>query len=252
MRLISLCPSLTETVFDLGLGEDLVGRTRYCVEPAAEVERVEELGGTKDPDIQRLLELDPDLVLLNEEENRLEDFEALRDAGVPCHVSFPRRPAEVPGLLRDLGTRLGAEVRGEKLALRVEEALGRAAGGGSVTFLYLCWRKPWMAAGPDTFASALLEAAGGQNALPAGAERYPSVGLHTIVGLDPDLVLLSSEPFPFEERHTSELAGLTGLPAERFLPVDGRLLSWHGSLTARGIPYAVECLGVGAGRPCSG
>lgn len=247
MRLISLCPSLTETVFDLGRSADLVGRTRYCVEPAGEVDAVEEVGGTKDPDLARIATLAPDLVLLNEEENRVEDFEELRAMGVACHASFPHTPACVPPLLRDLGERLGAEARGEALACQVEDALVTWAEAAHGSFVYLCWRKPWMAAGPDTFASALLEAVGGRNALSTGGDRYPALDARALGDLDPAHVLLSSEPFPFEARHADELAVATGLPRTRFQLVDGQLLSWHGSRTRVGLPHAARCLGVDAG-----
>jgi iron complex transport system substrate-binding protein len=252
VRLISLCPSLTETVFDLERGADLVGRTRYCVEPAGEVDAVEEVGGTKDPDLDRVAALAPDLVLLNEEENRLEDYEVLRAAGIACHASFPRTPACVPPLLRDLGERLAAAALGEALARRVEDALTTWEGAGQGSFAYLCWRKPWMAAGPDTFVSALLEAAGGSNVLSGGGERYPVLDARTLGELDPGHVLLSSEPFPFEARHADELAAATGLPRARFELVDGRLLSWHGSSTGEGISYAARCLRADAGAVGSG
>ena len=244
MRLISLCPSLTETVFELGRGASLVGRTRYCVEPAAEVDTVEAVGGTKDPDLARIRELAPDLVLLNEEENRLEDHEALTAAGLSCHTSFPRRPEDVPALLRDLGARLEAAPRGELLAGQVEAALAalRATPIEPLRFAYLVWRKPWMAAGGDTFAGALLEAAGGVNALAGSGERYPSLTAAGLAGADPDLVLLSSEPFPFAARHAEELTAATGLPRARFQLVDGQLLSWHGARTRAGLPYARRCL----------
>src|SRR5688500_13950351 len=90
MRIVSLCPSLTELVFDLGRGEELVGRTKFCIHPADRVGAVESVGGTKNPKVERIVALAPDLVLLNEEENRREDAEALEAAGISCHTSFPR------------------------------------------------------------------------------------------------------------------------------------------------------------------
>src|ERR671927_728848 len=116
MRLVSLCPSLTELVFDLGRGNDLVGRTRFCVHPAGRVERVESVGGTKNPKVGRIVELAPDLVLLNEEENRREDAEALAAAGVRCHVSFPRDVEGTARMVRDIGTALGRSLEGERIA----------------------------------------------------------------------------------------------------------------------------------------
>src|ERR671917_1477404 len=125
MRLVSLCPSLTELVFDLGRGDDLVGRTKFCVHPAGRVERVESVGGTKNPKVARIVELAPDLVLLNEEENRREDAEALAAAGVRCHVSFPRDAETTAAMVRDVGRALGAEREAERIAADVEARAAR-------------------------------------------------------------------------------------------------------------------------------
>jgi ABC-type hemin transport system substrate-binding protein len=103
MRIVSLCPSLTELVFDLGLGDSLVGVTKFCIHPADGVREIEKVGGTKTPKIERIAELAPDLVLLNEEENRLEDAEALQAAGLVCHVSFPKTAVETAGMVRSIG-----------------------------------------------------------------------------------------------------------------------------------------------------
>jgi iron complex transport system substrate-binding protein len=100
MRIVSLCPSLTELVFDLGLGASLVGRTKFCIHPADGVGTVEKVGGTKNPKIDRIIELAPDLVLLNEEENRREDAEALQAAGLKCHVSFPHTALDTAEMVR--------------------------------------------------------------------------------------------------------------------------------------------------------
>jgi iron complex transport system substrate-binding protein len=229
MRIVSLCPSLTELVFDLGRGGDLVGRTRFCVHPAGEVERVEAVGGTKNPKVARVVELAPDLVLLNEEENRREDAEALAAAGVPIHVSFPRDAEETAGMVRDIAAALGRAPEGERIAADIELRAARvreaARGAPPVRYAYLIWRKPWMAAGGDTFVSAMLALPGGENVLAAHAERYPAVSAAELAAASPDAVLLSSEPFPFREKHAEELAAATGLPRGRFHFVDGEYLS---------------------------
>jgi iron complex transport system substrate-binding protein len=242
MRIVSLCPSLTELVFDLGRGGELVGRTRFCVHPDGLVDAVERVGGTKNPKVARIVELAPDLVLLNEEENRREDAEALAAAGVRCHVSFPRDAASTAEMVRDVGRALGAVDAAERIAADVERRAARvqaaAAGRAPVRYAYLIWRGPWMVAAGDTFVSALLALPGGENVFAAHAERYPAVTAADLAAADPDLVLLSSEPFPFGAKHADELAALTGLPRARFRLVDGELLSWHGSRTPAGIDYA--------------
>jgi iron complex transport system substrate-binding protein len=242
MRIVSLCPSLTELVFDLGRGDDLVGRTKFCVHPAGRVERIEPVGGTKNPKIARIVELAPDLVLLNEEENRREDAEALAAAGVRCHVSFPRDVGETARMVREIGAVLGTPVEAEPIAADIERRAARVQGSArqapAVRYAYLIWRNPWMVAGGDTFVTAMLALPGGVNVFGDHPDRYPTVTLEELAAADPDIVLLSSEPFPFKEKHTAELAAATGLPRERMELVDGEYLTWHGSRTPDGVDYA--------------
>lgn len=251
MRVVSLCPSLTELVFALGRGDALVGRTRFCRHPADRVASIERVGGTKNPKIARIVALAPDLVLLNEEENRREDAEALAAAGVPLHVSFPTDAPETADMVRSIGRALGAPDAAERIAMEIERrtarvrtaAAARAARGERlVRYAYLIWRGPWMAVRDDTFVSALLDQAGGANVLAGAAARYPEVTAAELGAADPDVVLLSSEPFPFAERHADELTAASGLPRARFRLVDGELLSWHGSRTVAGVDYADQVL----------
>ena len=116
MRIVSLCPSLTELVFDLGLGDSLVGRTKFCIHPADRVSAVEKVGGTKNPKVDRIVELAPDLVLLNEEENRREDADALAAAGVRCHASFPRDVQGTAEMVRSIGEALERPREAEAIA----------------------------------------------------------------------------------------------------------------------------------------
>lgn len=244
MRLVSLCPSLTELVFDLGRGADLVGVTEWCVHPAEGVARVEKVGGTKNPAVARIVALAPDLVLMNEEENRREDAEALAAAGVRTLSSLPRDVTDTAAMVREIGAALERRTEADVIARDIETrgARVRAASRGlrAVPFAYLIWRKPYMAVNADTFASALLELAGGRNVFGAHTERYPEVGAEELARARPELVLLSTEPFAFLPRHADELAELTGLARDRFVIADGELLSWHGSRTPRGIDYAEE------------
>jgi len=242
MRVVSLCPSLTELVFDLGRGDSLVGRTKFCVHPADRVGAVPSMGGTKNPRIDRIVAARPDLVLLNEEENRREDAEALHAAGVACHVSFPKTALDTAAMVRAIGDALDARDAAGRIAADIESRHARvraeAAARAPVRWAYLIWRDPWMAVSGDTFVSALLEDAGGVNVFATRDVRYPTVTPEELAAAEPARVLLSSEPFPFADRHADELAALTGLPRDRFRLVDGELLSWHGSRTAAGIDYA--------------
>lgn len=251
MRIVSLCPSLTELVFDLGLGDDLVGITRYCVHPADRVGAVESVGGTKDPEVERILELRPDLVLMNDEENRLEDAEALAAGGVRLHTSMPRTVDETAAMVRSIAAALGVEAPGEAIASDIERRAARvreqAAGRPRVPFAYLIWKGPWMAAGADTFASGLLEMAGGVNVFGPEADRYPTFETEELAALAPALVLLGSEPYPFAAQDSVALAQALDLPRGRVVLADGEYLSWHGSRTPDGIDHAAQL--IEAARP---
>jgi len=242
MRVISLCPSLTELVFDLGRGGDLVGITDWCVHPAERVGAIEKVGGTKTPKVERIVELAPDLVLMNEEENRVEDAVALRAAGVALHVSMPRDAADTAAMVRSIGSALERGAQAESIARDIEtrtrRVLEHARGASVVPWAYLIWRKPWMSVNRDTFVSALLDQAGGRNVFAPASERYPTIEVSDLVRAAPAVVFLCTEPFPFQEKHREELAGLTGFARERFVIADGEYLSWHGSRTPAGIDYA--------------
>lgn len=246
MRIVSLCPSLTELVFELGRGDDLVGITKFCVHPSDGVRAIEKVGGTKTPKVQRIVELHPDLVLLNEEENRIEDAEALRSAGVACHCSFPRSAADTADMVRSIGEALGRSARAEAIGRAIEEraaaARSAAATGPPVRFAYLIWREPLMSASGDTFVSDLLTLAGGRNVFADRPTRYPVIEPEDLAAAAPHAVLLSTEPFPFEHRHVDEISRKTALAPEIFDIVDGELLSWHGSRTPAGIDYAADLI----------
>jgi ABC-type Fe3+-hydroxamate transport system substrate-binding protein len=242
MRIVSLCPSLTELVFDLGRGDDLVGRTKFCVHPAGRVERIESVGGTKNPKVARIIELAPDLVLLNEEENRREDAEVLIAAGVRCHVSFPHDVDETAQMVRAIGAALERPNEAERIASDIERRAARVRGSARqappVRYAYLIWRNPWMVAGGNTFVTAMLALPGGVNLFADHPDRYPTVTPEELATVGPDVVLLSSEPFPFTEKHADELAAATGLPRDRMQLADGEYLTWHGSRTPDGVDYA--------------
>ncbi len=246
MRLVSLCPSLTELVFDLGLGGSLVGVTKFCVHPADGVRGIEKVGGTKTPRVERIVELSPDLVLLNEEENRLEDAETLGAAGIACHVSFPRTAIETAAMVRSIGEAVARPEAADRISRAIEEAARRArersAGRSPVRYAYLIWREPLMSVSGDTFISDLLGLAGGENAFERRPKRYPVVEADDLASARLDAVLLATEPFPFQKKHIDEVSRQTGLAPEIFHIVDGEMLSWHGSRTPAGVAYASEVL----------
>jgi ABC-type Fe3+-hydroxamate transport system substrate-binding protein len=246
MAIISLCPSITQLIFALGAGDRLVGVTRYCVEPAAGVAPLEKLGGTKNPNLERIRALRPELVFLNREENRREDAAALEAAGIATHVTYPRDVGGAIAAVRAIGEALGETATAARIAGDIEAARLKAADVRGrlteVTWVYLIWRKPWMAVGGGTYIHHLISEAGGRNLFADEEEIYPPVSAQALAAASPRLIMLSSEPFPFAEKHIAELAQQTGLAPERFKLVDGQCLSWHGGMTARGLRYASRLL----------
>lgn len=248
-RIVSLVPSVTEALFALGLGEHVVGVTDFCVHPADAVARLPRVRGTKNPDLERVLALRPDLVIANREENRRRDVEKLRTAGVTVWVTYPRTVAEGIALLREL-SQLGAP---PELAHRIvddaESALSEApAPAAEVPTFCPIWRDPWMTIGADTYIHDMLRVCGGKNVFAGrGDRRYPRVRLEEVVAARPEVVLLPDEPYRFGEADRAELAALD-LPAARsgrIHLIDGTLLSWYGPRIARAIREIRSLLGDG-------
>ncbi len=243
MRIISLCPSITESLVALGLAPRLVGVTRYCVHPREVTAGIRKVGGTKDPDHATIRSLEPDLVFANAEENRPEDLLALgRDLALD--VSHPRRVADVPPLLRRFGRLTGTEEIAEGFSSRVEEELLRLEGGrfSSPPFRYvvLIWKSPWMTVGPRTYIADLLRLAGG---VPSFEESggpgldYPTTDEVSILASRPDVLILPDEPYRFREADAAYFRSRLGSRG-RVVLAPGDDLCWHGVRTLRGLAAA--------------
>lgn len=242
-RVVSLVPSVTETLCALGCRKTLVGITRHCVEPQAELQGVARVGGTKNPDLKRIVELAPDLVVVNMEENRRADFDVLIRAGLQVFVTFVRRPAEVSGLLRRLGMLLDVEAAAGAEAAALEAALAvveRRPRKRPVAVFCPIWKNPWMTFSDDTFAGAMLRAVGARSVLAEHRERYPRVTLEEVAAAAPEMILLPDEPYVFGERDLGALAPLQATPAMkrgRVRFADGKALFWFGTRTAAALSY---------------
>ncbi len=230
-RIVSLVPSLTEALFALGVGERVVGRTRYCTQPPQKVGKIPKVGGTKKVSVARVLDLEPDLVVAVREENTRENIEELREAGVPVLVGTPRNVAEAMELLRELAGRVGAP-RAEAVLGPVERVYGRLRAGrreeARRVFVPI-WKKPYMSVGSDTYVHDVLETCGGENVF-GGAVRYPTVSLEEVEAARPEVILLPDEPYPFSAEDLEEFYSLD-VPAareDRIHLVDGKLLTWYG------------------------
>ncbi len=245
MRIVSLCPSITESLAALGLAKDLAGVTRYCIHPRETLAGIPRVGGTKTPDLAAIRAVRPDLIFCNSEENREEDISALKRE-FAVDVSHPRRVAEIPDLLRHFGQLTGTGERAEEISSKVEEALerveeeARPAGRPAFRFVYLIWKDPWMTVGPRTYIADLLRRVGGFLSLEEENGEGPDYPLATedeIVGSRPDVLILPDEPYRFREGDASFWR--ERLPATtRVVLVSGDDFCWHGTRTLRGLEAA--------------
>jgi ABC-type Fe3+-hydroxamate transport system substrate-binding protein len=239
-RIVSLVPSLTELLYELGCGARVVGVSDYCVHPQAALAQVARVGGQKDPDLLRLLALQPELVIVAKEENLRRDVERLVAAGVPVYVTDVRTLPQALALPSELGPLCGAAPEAvtalaQRMRAGVEAAAEKAAAQKRpVRALIAVWQEPWIVAGPDTYMHAVLSALRIENAA-AGLDRrqrYPKLTADEIraLAVDLDVVLLPSEPYPF----TAEL--LPAITRELAVPArlcDGTVACWYGPRTAR-------------------
>jgi hypothetical protein len=255
-RIVSLVPSITELICDLGLAPRLVGRTGFCIHPWETVRQVPKVGGTKDVKLERVRELAPTHLVVNVEENRREDAEALAEFVPEVIVTHPQGPRDNLDLYRLLGGIFDREAEAERLCAEFEAAYERASGTERPRqdVLYLIWREPWMTVSPDTYISQTL-ALFNWRTLPAEpfaacqpegdkgrtvgdeerAVRYPEVDLAELGGRV-DRVLLSSEPFHFHQRHVAEVAAIVG-DVPKVTLIDGEMTSWYGSRAIAGLDY---------------
>ena len=248
MRIVSLCPSITESLIAFGLRDELVGVTRYCIHPRDEVKGLTRVGGTKDPDLALIRSLAPDLVFLNAEENRREDAEAL-GAEFPIDVSTPRHASEVPEVLRHFGRRTGRVSEARSWAERIEEALSRLPSAPApVRVAYLIWKDPFMTIGDGTYIADLLRLGGGVNALGGKTRDYPAVTETEIVESRPAILLLPDEPYRFRE--ADRRFWQERLPGTDVRLVSGDDFSWHGVRTLRGLDAVRGVLGACSAQGC--
>jgi ABC-type Fe3+-hydroxamate transport system substrate-binding protein len=239
-RIVSLVPSQTEFLADLGLGEEVVGITKFCVRPVEWFAAKPRVGGTKTLDFQKISALAPDLILGNKEENERAQIELLA-AEYPVWLSDVATLEGAFDMMQRLGALVGkAEAANEMVSeIRADFAALRPIQGPAPRVAYLIWRKPYMVAGGGTFIDAMLCAAGLVNVF-ADQTRYPEVGFEVLAAARPDALLLSSEPYPFAEKHLAELRAVC--PNAQIRLVDGEIFSWYGSRLRHAPAYLMERL----------
>jgi ABC-type Fe3+-hydroxamate transport system substrate-binding protein len=233
-RVVSLVPSLTESLFDLDLGDRLIAVTDDCVHPADRIESLPRVGGTQNPDIAWVIALQPDLVLLNDEESRREDAGALRAANVPTWVTSPRSVFDALNVLWDLMDIFDHPVmipRVREIERAYDYTLGASRAQTPVRVFAPIGRDPWLTFNADTYAHDVLRVCGGENVFAGEDNRYPPITLDDVVEAQPEVVLLPGELYPFSEPD-ADIFRTLDIPAAhngQIVLIDGTLLTWYGT-----------------------
>lgn len=228
MKVISLVPSITEALFDLGLTEnEVIGRTKFCVHPAEKVKNIEIIGGTKNLNTDKIKSLKPDLIIANKEENVKEQVEELmKDFKVI--VNNTETIEDNYYLLKNLGLIFNKEEKAQIFNLKIYEIFNQVQLKSKVKAAYLIWKNPYMTVGSDTFIHHVLSEIGFENVF-KNQTRYPEIEIADLS--EADVIMLSSEPFPFKEKHILELKEI--YPDKKIIIVDGEAFSWYGTHIAK-------------------
>lgn len=247
-RIVSLVPSITELLCELGLAAQLVGRTGFCIHPKEVVAGIAKVGGTKDVNLDKIRALAPTHVVLNIDENEKPVHAALAQFVPHVVVTHPLVPHDNLALARLMGGIFGADAAAAAWCAAFEKELARLralAPGPARTVLYCIWQDPWMTVSQDTYIAAMLAELGWR--VPAlGAARYPRFEWSDALVDGLDAVLLSTEPYRFTEAHADALEKQIGIPV---LLVDGEMISWYGSRALAGLGYLRELRAMLEGSP---
>ncbi|WP_312287134.1 ABC transporter substrate-binding protein [Chryseobacterium gleum] len=237
MKIVSLVPSITEALFDLGLTEnEVIGRTKFCIHPQEKIKNVSVIGGTKNINIEKIKALQPDLIIANKEENVKEQVEALME-DYKVMVTNIDTIEDNYYLLKNLGKLFGKEEKAQLYNLKIYDVLNQAKLDSPVKAAYLIWKNPYITIGSDTFIHRILSEIGFQNIF-KDKTRYPQITTEDLT--DADVIMLSSEPFPFKEKHIEELKVF--YPDKKIMIVDGEAFSWYGTHIAKCENYFKELL----------
>ena len=248
-RIVSLVPSLTEALFEFGVGDAIVGVTKFCVEPRAAVASKAKVGGTKTLDVKQVLELEPDLVIANAEENRQEDIRQLLAAGQKVFVTFPRTVAGAIQMMRQLAEITDSLDVAQPILEEAQAALSEteAANETRPRLRAFCpiWRRPWMTVGPNTYMHDVMFVCGAVNIFRDRHERYPKSELDEVARRVPEVIFLPDEPYPFGAKHIPEFTQYLHVPAvrnRRIYLLEGKHLCWYGPRIAKSLRYVQNLL----------
>lgn len=233
-RIVSLVPSQTELLYDLGLGEEVVGITKFCVHPAAWFHTKQRVGGTKQLHLDKIEALLPDLIIGNKEENEQEQIETLMKK-YPIWMSDIQTLEDALQMIQQVGELVDRGAVASDLARTIQYDFDQLLKPVTpIRAAYFIWRKPYMVAAADTFIHEMLQWAGFQNVF-AQQSRYPEITLEDLASAQPDVIFLSSEPYPFKNKHLAEFQQVCQPAVVQF--VDGELFSWYGSRLLHSAAY---------------
>jgi ABC-type Fe3+-hydroxamate transport system substrate-binding protein len=224
-RIVSLVPSQTELLFELGLDREIVGVTKFCIHPKIKIKSVAKIGGTKSLSINKIKALRPDLIIANKEENEQDQIETLQKI-YPVWTSDISKLADAFDMITNVGQITGKIMEAQKMVQRINQGFSLLNSNTlNLRVAYFIWRKPYMVAGRGTFINDVLQKCGFENVIKL--DRYPEIYAGNLIEAKPDVVLLSTEPYPFKDRHIEEFKTL--LPNAIIKLVDGEIFSWYGS-----------------------
>lgn len=236
-RIVSVVPSQTELLYYLGLEKQVVGITKFCVHPQEWYRNKTRVGGTKTLHLDKIRSLQPDLIIANKEENDQTQIEELMRE-FPVWISDINTVEDALAMIYSVGQMTGPHARALRLISFIRMALKEIPELPNVPTAYFIWRKPWMTVGHTTYINDLMQHCGMVNVFADRPSRYPEVTDEDIITANPQLILLSSEPYPFKEKHLVELQALC--PQAKVLLVDGEMFSWYGSRMLEASGYLKE------------
>jgi ABC-type Fe3+-hydroxamate transport system substrate-binding protein len=236
-RIVSLVPSITELVCELGLADQLVGRTGFCIHPKEALKKIPKVGGTKSVNLEKIRALAPSHVIVNVDENRKETADALAQFVPNVVVTHPLSPSDNVALYRQIGAAFGKEKEAELLCEKFRSAFEVVSGANfqKRKVLYLIWKDPWMTVSRDTYVSRTLQLFGMHTVPEKTDKRYPELETLEVPGAE--MILLSTEPYRFKEKHREELQAALKKPV--YL-IDGEMTSWYGPRAIAGLRYLAD------------
>jgi ABC-type Fe3+-hydroxamate transport system substrate-binding protein len=237
-RIISTVPSQTELLFDLGLSGQIVGITKFCIYPANAIQSKTKIGGTKQLNVELIKSLQPDLIIANKEENERSQVEGLMQQ-CPVWISDVNNLDNALQMISSIGAIAGKATEAKKITQQVSTSFSFIKPAiNQLSVAYMIWRKPYMTAGKQTYIDYMLNRCGLRNVI--NETRYPEVNAYQLAELNPNVVLLSSEPYPFKQKHIDEFK--TILPNASVVLVDGEMFSWYGSRMLYAAEYFAEII----------